>query len=445
MHTKVYEELIHISIKLDSSRDALIFAERSRAKAFVDIISTNKLRVHSSMNPSQKILIDQEQKLLLELGDLQKQESRDSVKFNEKFSLIKEKINNLHKKIELFDPEYVSLRQTKKISVDSLQQFLQKNKDLVIIEYFVTLYRLYIFIIDSNNIKVVTINVIKTELDNLIDEYSILMQKYLNNPEKNRLDEERHLQLNDRLCKLLIMPISNLIYRYDRICFIPHGSIHKIPIHAINLNQDIILQTKIVTYLPTVTLLKSILIENSQSYRKCLLIGNDFLDETIDVGKIFGVSPFMNISKDVVKEIITNSSYDVIHFSCHGTFNGQDPLSSGLNMNDGLLTAREILQLKINSKLVTLSACDTGINKNKPGEELIGLTRSFLYAGASSIIVSLWPVEVEATRKLMLNFYKNLNKNLSPSRSLQMAQLELTRDINYSHPYFWAPFILIGN
>jgi CHAT domain-containing protein len=130
--------------------------------------------------------------------------------------------------------------------------------------------------------------------------------------------------------------------------------------------------------------------------------------------------------------------------SCHGHFNSKDPMYSSLLFQGEFLRAKEILDLKLNTELVTLSACETGKNENKPGEELIGLTRSFLYAGAPSVLVSLWKVYSETTRDIMIEFYKELkNKKIDLAIALQTAQKNLIK--NKNHPYFWASFVLVGD
>ena len=112
-------------------------------------------------------------------------------------------------------------------------------------------------------------------------------------------------------------------------------------------------------------------------------------------------------------------------------------------MYDGILTAREIYNIRLNAQLVTLSACQTGINERTQGDELIGLTRSFIYAGASSVVVSLWPVNPISTKKLMLEFYAFLRNGKDKAVALQEAQKKLIDE--YSHPYYWAPFTLVGH
>jgi CHAT domain-containing protein len=134
---------------------------------------------------------------------------------------------------------------------------------------------------------------------------------------------------------------------------------------------------------------------------------------------------------------------DILHFSCHGIYNIPNPLLSGLKLADGLLTAKEIFSLKLKTELVTLSACQTGLNVTSRGDELIGLTRALLYSGAPSVVVSLWSVNSSSTQELMINFYNNLKAGMSKANALSEAQKKLKE--HWKHPYYWAPFILVGN
>ncbi|MEJ2628318.1 MAG: CHAT domain-containing protein, partial [bacterium] len=154
------------------------------------------------------------------------------------------------------------------------------------------------------------------------------------------------------------------------------------------------------------------------------------------------------------------SQYRFLHFSTHGMLDEQQPLYSGLVLfqdndksEDGFLQTYEIFNLNLNAELVTLSACGTGRGIMKKGEGIIGLSRAFQYAGAQSLVVSLWNVSDESTAQLMTYFYHNLKQGMNKVRALQQAKLSLMNttkkqgdlEISYSHPFFWAPFILIGD
>jgi len=110
--------------------------------------------------------------------------------------------------------------------------------------------------------------------------------------------------------------------------------------------------------------------------------------------------------------------------------------------NDGSLTVAEVYGLRLNADLVTLSACETGLGKAMSGDDLIGMTRGFLYAGSSNIVASLWEVEDEATGELMKQFYRNLFAGQSKKEALRQAQLSLWA--RFPNPLYWAAFYLTG-
>ena len=134
--------------------------------------------------------------------------------------------------------------------------------------------------------------------------------------------------------------------------------------------------------------------------------------------------------------------FNFIHFATHGQFNADEPLSSALLLakdaeSDGRLTVDKLYSSKIDVDLVTLSACETGLGRIANGDDIVGLTRGFLYAGSSSIVASLWRVDDLATADLMTQFYTNL-KTLDKREALRQAQLQTKK--KYDHPFYWASF-----
>ena len=145
--------------------------------------------------------------------------------------------------------------------------------------------------------------------------------------------------------------------------------------------------------------------------------------------------------------------YRYIHFAAHGYLDEEHPSRSGIVMSfdknsgeDGILQAHEIMGLKLNADLVTLSACQTGLGMVLSGEGVIGLARAFLYAGASSVVVSLWNANDVTTAELMKHFYRGLSRGQSKDEALRDAKLALIRgqQRSWRHPYYWAPFVLMG-
>lgn len=137
-----------------------------------------------------------------------------------------------------------------------------------------------------------------------------------------------------------------------------------------------------------------------------------------------------------------------LHFATHAVASSDLPEHSGLVLGstaggDGLLQAFEIFGLSLNADLVVLSGCDTALGPEVSGEGMMGLTRAFLYAGADAVVISLWPVEDRATRELMTGLYCRLG-DADPATALRDAKLELARKPGFDHPFYWAPFVLVG-
>jgi CHAT domain-containing protein len=148
------------------------------------------------------------------------------------------------------------------------------------------------------------------------------------------------------------------------------------------------------------------------------------------------------------------TKYRVIHIATHGLLDADRPQFTGVVLSlignksaDGFLRTDEVFNLRLGAPLVMLSACETGLGKEKRGEGVMGLTRAFMYAGAPTVGVSLWSVADKSTAELMTEFYKRLlaSDSASPSASLRAAQLAMIDGKKYSAPFYWAPFVLVGD
>jgi CHAT domain-containing protein len=148
------------------------------------------------------------------------------------------------------------------------------------------------------------------------------------------------------------------------------------------------------------------------------------------------------------------SQYSILHFATHGFLDPNKPEHSGFVLSmvdlmgrrqDGFITMPDVYRLRAPVDLVVLSACRTGLGEDVKGEGLIGLTRGFMYAGASSVVASLWKVDDEATAELMKHFYANmLQKGMRPAEALRSAQNTLRENPAWQSPHYWAGFVLQG-
>lgn len=250
-----------------------------------------------------------------------------------------------------------------------------------------------------------------------------------------------------RLHEKLVRPLADFTGARDLVV-VPVGALHYVPFHALKAEKYLI-ETREVVYTPSATVWDFLQRRQSKNIESALLIG--FADERIPLvneeiaalEKIFGEAKTLTGADASFSNYTANAqNFDVLHLACHGQFRPDNPLFSSLHLADGFVTVRDICAQKLQAELVTLSACETGLNKIFAGDEILGLARGFLAAGAKSLVLSLWTVSDAATTRLMQDFYGNLQRGASAGASLRAAQLNFIK--KDAHPYFWSPFALIG-
>lgn len=145
--------------------------------------------------------------------------------------------------------------------------------------------------------------------------------------------------------------------------------------------------------------------------------------------------------------------YRVLHLAAHSIVDDGAPMFSSIvlaasgrdQLEDGLLEAREIADLKLHADLAVLSGCETARGRVTPGEGMVGLSWAFLAAGVPTTVVSQWKVGSESTAPLMIAFHRHLRTGAPPAAALRLAMLELRRDSRWRHPFYWAPFVVVEN
>ncbi len=183
-------------------------------------------------------------------------------------------------------------------------------------------------------------------------------------------------------------------------------------------------------------------------------------EEVRSIGQLFDGQSSLVIGEEATERFFKKNAQDyrLLHLATHGYFNKRNPLLSGLQLEqdqqeDGLLEVHEILQLRLSAELVTLSACKTGLGSGyfselPAGDDFVGMTRAFLQAGSANVLATLWEVEDRSTVDLMQDFYRSLapsGEGLGKARALARAQRLMLATTEYQHPYYWAPFVLIGH
>ena len=458
---EVYDRLIKLLIKNKKPVDAFRFSEQARARAFYDILANKKIDFRGS-SAGDLISMEQEKRIeiqklykLLQKGDAGAYEgegtrSVDIMQVRSTLTKAQNEYVELIQKIKLNNPSYAEMIAVSPAELSDLQTRL--DTETALIAYWISDEKLITWLVTHSSVISKEITVSSNDLIKLIEKTRKSIQS--NSP------EECNSNLSE-LYQLLVAQFENEIDQFTSLIIIPNGSLHFIPFQAlINKTGKYLIQKFNILYAPSASvyiLCNDRLIRTGSKFMGIALAdisvdNNVGLPGTEDeLKKILPLFP-ENIStfgtqstETFVKE--NAGGYNFIHFATHGTYNYRQPLYSALlfpssNEDDGKLYVHEVFEMNINAKLVTLSACETGLGNISQGDELTGLSRAFLYAGSSTVIVSLWSVADYPTALLMTNFYGYL-KDHPLQEALTLAQRDVIKI--FPQPLYWSPFILIGN
>ncbi len=246
----------------------------------------------------------------------------------------------------------------------------------------------------------------------------------------------------------LIRPVRGLPGA-DRLVVVPHGPLHEVPFHALHDGERWMVERFQTSVSPSINVLVST-IDRPRATGPALVLAvpddaaTEVQREAEAVSRALPGARLRSGSAAAVATLCSEApGSSVVHIACHGLFRPENPMFSALRLGDRWLTAAELTEVDVTGSVVTLSACESGRTRSEgAGDEVVGLARAALGAGAAAVLVSLWLVNDEATADLMARVYELLGEGAGPAAALHTAQRE--RALRGDHPYLWAPFVLIG-
>ncbi len=253
----------------------------------------------------------------------------------------------------------------------------------------------------------------------------------------------------------LLAPLRPAVRRAARLIFVPFGSLHYLPWHALFDGEErrYLLADHEVSVLPSALLLDHLAAAPAEIGEEVLLLGHSHRGalpqihhELAGIARVVGRPARLDREATRAHFQARAGGSGLIHLAAHGEFRRAEPLFSGLQLEDGLLTTLDVFNIRLHAALVCLSGCETGRAVLGGGDELFGLMRAFLAGGADSLVMSLWRVEDESTARLMTGFYEALMRGAGKGEALRQAQLALAAEGGaWAHPFHWAPFFLVGD
>ena len=270
--------------------------------------------------------------------------------------------------------------------------------------------------------------------------------EYTQTFEKSMLDVmQLHLrQLYEEMLAPLraYLPVRHLI-------IVPHGVLHYLPFQALLDDRGYLIDSFTISYAPSASVFAHCQGKPAHHSAKSLVLGVPDAQAPLILEEVHAVAEALPEAELIIGPAADGHALRekgqqsrVIHIATHGRFRQDNPMFSGIRLGDAYLSLYDLYQLQLNAELVTLSGCATGMNVVTPGDELLGLVRGLLYAGAHSLLLSLWDVHDQSTADFMTCFYRSLQGVKDKASALQGAMIELRE--RFPHPYYWAPFTLIG-
>jgi len=393
-------------------------------------------------------------------------------------------------------PELKSLRSPEPISLQKAQNSV--DEQTAILEYALAGNKLLIFLISRGNVQVETMS-FTNENEELATELTTMVTNFkdaiLSNASRTRLRSE-----STALYNFLLKPFEDDLGNYSNLIIVPDGALAYLPFEAISQGDQYLIENFHIKYVPSLTSL-TLLKDPKNLSRKDLLAvaGSNFIRQNdrglersnlsnlpstlIEVDSI--ATHFQNasvlkdqqVSEEALKKLLRQNNYQYVHLATHGIIDENKPNRSGLALStknelsassteDGMLRSSEIFGMNINSDMVVLSACNTGLGKMVDGEGMLGMQRSFFYAGTSTVVVSLWNVYDRSTASFMNEFYKSLLQQDTSkgwvdgalrwigweqsipfgakATAMREAKLKMIKHPLFNHPVYWAPFIVVG-
>jgi len=472
---EAYHGLINLLISLHKDhpekaydQQAFDYLERARARAFLD-----QLRI-SGIDISQNV----DFKLLNRKKEIEKDMSEIIAKLYAS-DLSDEGSKNLHKQltdkendyetlkraIRSGSPVYANLNFPEIITLKETQTRLLDSNTLFI-EYLLGEKNSWAFAVTKNDLKIFPLPPLK-RLRTIVTDYI-----------KTLSDKENHdFHQGHILYKTLVSPA--LTKGIKNIVFFPDNILLYLPFETLithNSQTNWLVNDYDIAYSSSISSLQEIILRKKSNgekrYMDLLAFGDPYFgpkekgNSSLNYSRLkYSSTEIRKISQHFKKskvflqneaseETLKNLSledYKIIHFATHSRIDNNSPARSHITLarnkdtaENDFLETREIYNLKLNADLVTLSACESGLGKLIKGEGIEGLNRAFFYAGASSLLISLWPVNDQATSQLMERFYIYLKSSESISSALRKTKLEMINSYNLSHPYYWAGFIISG-
>jgi len=444
---ELYQSAIRLALSLNQLAEGFALAERSRARAFLDLLGT-----HTALSKGRtEALAAEELRLRARMEAARagaEPDDEGESGGDTGVAAAEREYAEFLKAVRAASGEQASLMSVEPVTLAEVQALLDEGTTLL--EYLVTRGEIIVWVIDRTHAEVVRV---PARRDTLVAEVRDFRRTIADLAPAAEV-ERRATALHQRL----VTPLRSHV-RGERVLIVPHDVLHYLPFAALRspegrwLVEDWRLST-----VPSASVLKYLPSKRTGASGPAVALGNPELGPELTLRfaerEVQAVADALPGARVYVRSQATEHeakalapTASVLHFATHAVLDEKDPLASALLLvsgdgEDGRLEVRELFRMDLHARLVVLSACETGLGQLSRGDELVGMQRAFLYAGTPAVVTTLWKVDDRASFLLMRRFYDALASN-GPGEALRQAQRASLAE--EPHPFFWAAFGLAGD
>jgi len=474
-----YRTMVKLLTQRGDNFEALLYAERAKARVLMEAVRNNRRDLRSIPTEDEKA---EAEVLMNKYLAIKKQIKSQPA--GEPPSELQNELNAVSNELVVFQERFAAKHPDLLLRVGPARPLTHANlnslvriNDLAYLEYVVTGDKVGLFILKRNGLtpdhelKYMDLSVKADDLRRRVSEFhSALAER-----------QPDYASLGRELYRLLIEPAASEFQNIKTVCVIPDEFLWTLPFQALTtIRGNYLIQDYSLFYAPSFSVLYEMALRRQQQNSQASLIafGNPVIDRNGTLKQ--NLHPLPEAGTEVaavatavrthMKKVLVGRKadektfktlapqYATIHLATHGVLDNREPLNSYLLLtktedeteNDGLLHAREIMDLNLDADLAVLSACETGNGRISPGEGVIGMSWAFFVAGARSVVVSQWRVNSASTARLMKNFYQAMARqsdlnDRNKSQTIREASLRLLKDRRYRHPFYWAGFVLVSS
>jgi CHAT domain-containing protein len=447
----LYGRIIAALARSGNAAAALEFSERSKSRALVDLLASRGAGALATGANAETAALLQE----IELGEADAL-AQMPVSAGEGKSGYRSRVAQVVGRLRSTAPQLSTLVAVLPWSAANVQHALREDETMI--EYYYSDKVFAAFVADRQSVRVVMLDARGLEQDVQALRTTLADVPQLDGAAALRQQlDQAYLPRAQALYRRLLAPILAQVHT-PNLLVVAHGVLHYLPFVALHDGRQYVIERFGVRTLPSANVLRFVRDGTPGFPGPLLVFGNpDLGNQRFDLPQaeqearriaaaVAGTRLLLRgqATRDAFRKFAPD--YRFIHFASHGEFDARQPLRSGLllsgpDLEQGRLTAAEIYGAHLNAELVTLSGCETGLGTVEGGDDVVGLIRGFMYAGANSVIASLWEVDDTSTSALMTSLYGKLG-SLNKRDALRRAQLETMK--TFPHPFHWAAFYLTG-